>query len=307
MIDGEYFEGTMGQITDFLGRAHVPWLVAAVLLHVGGQVCRGLAWHGVLAASWPGLRRRRVCAWHVCGAGMTGVVSGRGGDLIRVALARRELPRATCPAIAGTLVAEGSFEVLSGIALGLAAMWIGVGSLASPSPLVVAIAIGVAGLTGLAATRSTRIRRVVAEVGRGLRVLRDRRRFLRLVLPWQMAGRFLRLAAIACFLSAFGLPAAPAMIVAACVAQGSANVLPIPGAGVATAGAALLVALPMAAGHTLDAGSIAALAVTQTAVLTAVGLTSSLGLLAVLFRARTPAALVRAARALAPRTADATS
>jgi hypothetical protein len=172
---------------------------------------------------------------------------------------------------------------------------------------VVAIAIGVAGLTGLAATRSTRIRRVVAEVGRGLRVLRDRRRFLRLVLPWQMAGRFLRLAAIACFLSAFGLPAAPAMIVAACVAQGSANVLPIPGAGVATAGAALLVALPMAAGHTLDAGSIAALAVTQTAVLTAVGLTSSLGLLAVLFRARTPAALVRAARALAPRTADATS
>src|SRR2546421_11451766 len=174
---------------DLVGRAQVAWLVAAVLLHVAGQVCRGMAWHGVLSTSWANLRRRRVCAWHVCGAGLTGFISGRGGDVVRIGLARRELPGATCPAIAGTLVAEGSFEVLSGIALAIAAASIGVGSLAAPPVALVVAAGGMITLAAVLATRSTRVRRFFAELVVGLRALRDRRRFARVVLPWQVAGR----------------------------------------------------------------------------------------------------------------------
>ena len=71
--------------------AQIGWLVLAVVLHVCGQVSRGVAWRGVLAATWPEVTRRRVCAWYVCGAGISGVLSPRGGDAVRVTLARREL------------------------------------------------------------------------------------------------------------------------------------------------------------------------------------------------------------------------
>src|SRR5918996_608567 len=78
------------RLLDALAGAHVGLLAAAVALHVAGQVCRGLAWRGVLAAAFPGVTRRHACAWHVCGAGLSGVLSARGGDAVRIALARRE-------------------------------------------------------------------------------------------------------------------------------------------------------------------------------------------------------------------------
>jgi Lysylphosphatidylglycerol synthase TM region len=290
---------------DRLTDANVGWLAAALVLHVCGQACRGLAWRGVLNAAWPGVTRRRACAWHICGAGLTGVLSVRGGDAVRMALAKRELPEATWPALAGSLAVEGSFEVVCGVALALVAASIGIGSVGAPSPALIAGAGGAAALIALLAVRSDRVRRLVREVRRGFAVLGDRRCWLREVLPWQVGARCLRFTAVACFLLAFGLPAAPAVVVAACAAQGSGALLPLPGAGPATWAAALVVALPIAAGHPIDEGSVAALAVVQPLMLTIVGVTASIGLLVVLCGARTPRALVRAVRALRPQPAAA--
>jgi hypothetical protein len=285
--------------------AHVGWLLAAVCLHVAGQLSRGLAWGAVLDAAWPGVSLRRACAWHVCGAGLTGVLSPRGGDVVRIGLAKRELSGATWPALAGTLAAEGSFELASGMVLAVAALGIGVGGLHAPSPeLIGSVAVAAVVLT-LMAHRSPRLRRVVSEVGRGLAVLREPGRFVRRVLPWQIAGRLLRLASLGCFLLAFGLPAAPAVILAASIAQGSGRLLPIPGAGTAAAAGALLAVLPVAAGHPVAAGAVGALAVTQPALLTLLGITVSLALLAVLLGAHTPRALMRAARSLSAQPAAA--
>src|SRR5215218_8060061 len=88
-------------LTDVLAGTGLWWLMAAVTLHVCGQLARGLAWRGVLVASWPGVSRTRACGWYVCGAGLTGVLSARGGDAVRMALAKRELRTATWPALAG--------------------------------------------------------------------------------------------------------------------------------------------------------------------------------------------------------------
>ena len=291
----------MDRLTD----AKLGWLTAALLLHVCGQACRGLAWRGVLNAAWPGVTRRRVCAWHICGAGLTGVLSVRGGDAVRMALAKRELPGASWAALAGTLAVEGSFEVACGLVLTFAAAWLGVSTLGTPSPAVFVAAAAACALIAVLAFRSTRVRGVVREVRRGFAVLQDRRRWLREVLPWQVAARLLRFAAMACFLLAFGLPAAPAVVIAACAAQGSGALLPLPGAGPATVAGALLVALPIAAGHPVDAGSVAALAVVQPASLTIIGVTASTAMLAVLLGARSPRALVRAVRALRPQPAPA--
>jgi hypothetical protein len=142
------------------------------------------------------------------------------------------------------------------------------------------------------------VRRLGAEVVRGLAVLRRPRCWARSVLPWQLAARTLRLGAATCFLLAFGLPTAPAVVLAACAAQGSGAVLPVPGAGPATVAGALLVALPVAAGHPVDPGAVAGLALVQPAALTAAGVVLSVALLGGLCGARTPRALAHAVRSL---------
>lgn len=292
-------------LADAVSDAQVGWLVAAVALHVAGQLSRGLAWGGVLHAAWGDVSPRRACAWYVCGAGLTGVLSARGGDAVRMGLAKRGLPEATWPALGGTLAAEGSFELVSGVALALVALGVGVGGLHVPSPWVVGAVLAAATAVALLAARSPWLRRVTSEVGHGMAVLRKPRQFCCRVLPWQVAGRLLRLASLGCFLHAFGLPAGPMVVIAATVVQGSGRWLPIPGAGTAAAAAALLATLPVAAGHSVDAGAVGALAIAQPAVLTIVGVTVSLALLGGLLGVRTPRALVRAARSLTPQPAAA--
>jgi hypothetical protein len=90
-----------------------------------------------------------------------------------------------------------------------------------------------------------------------------------------------------------------------CAAQGAGGALPLPAAGPATVAAGLLVAVPMAAGHPVDAAAVAALAMVWPVTLTAVGVTLSTVLLAGLSGARTPRALLRAALALRARPAPA--
>ena len=284
--------------------AQIGWLVLAVVLHVCGQVSRGVAWRGVLAATWPDVTRRRACAWYVCGAGLSGVLSPRGGDAVRVTLARRELRDATWPALTGTLCAEASFETISGLTMMLAAVALGVGSLHAPPVALLAAAALAAPAAALLAARSARVRRTVREVGRGAAVLRRPGHCARHVLPYQAGARVLRLGSAACFLLAFGLPVAPAIVVAAVLAQGSGAAVPIPGAGLAAIGAALLVALPFAAGHPLDGGALASLAVVWPVTLTRRG-RGHLGRPARAPVRRTHAAGARARRALAAATARA--
>jgi hypothetical protein len=293
------------RLLDALASADAGLLVVAVALHVSAQVCRGLAWRGVLAAVWPEVTRRRACAWHVCGAGLSGALSARGADTVRIVLARRELPDATCAALAGTLVAEGSLQSVCGLVVGLVALSLGAGSLdAPPAGVLAAVAVG-ASVAAIMGARSSRVRRIATEIGRGLRVIRRPRHWGTQVLPWQVSERLFRTASAACFLLAFGLPATPAVVLAAWAAQGSGGILPVPGAGPAAAGAALLIAVPMAAGQAVAPSAVVALAIAQPAVLTAVGLMTSAALLAALPGACSPLALVRAARALRPRPAPA--
>jgi hypothetical protein len=234
------------------------------------------------------------------------VLSPRGGDAVRVTLARRELRDATWPALAGTLCAEASFETVSGLTMVLAGVALGVGGLHAPPVALLAGAALAAAAVALLAARSARVRRTVREVGRGAAVLRRPGHCARHVLPFQAGARVLRLGSATCFLLAFGLPVAPAIVVAGVLAQGSGAAVPLPGAGPAAIGATLLVALPFAAGHALDGGALASLAVVWPAAITVVGVAISLALLARLSGARTPRALVRAARALRAHPAPAT-
>ena len=203
--------------------AQIGWLVLAVVLHVCGQVSRGVAWRGVLAATWPEVTRRRACAWYVCGA---------GPQRRALPARRRRRPRDAGQARAaatprgrrspGRSARRRSFETVSGLTMMLAAVALGVGSLHAPSGRA---ARGRRGSRRrrwrCLAARSARVRRTVREVGRGAAVLRRPGHCARHVLPFQAGARVLRLGSATCFLLAFGLPVAPAIVVAAVLAQGS--------------------------------------------------------------------------------------
>src|SRR3954453_19606390 len=278
--------GAADRLLDALAGAHAGLPAPAVALHAGGRLSPGLAGRGVLGAAWPAVTRRRACAWHVCGAGLSGVLSARGGDAVRIALARRQLDGATWPALAGTLAAEGSFETVFALVVALLAVGFGVGSLALPSALLLAGLVVAPAILVLVGARSARVRGLAGEVGRGLAIVRRPRCWAMCVLPWQVTARVLRLGSATCFLLAFGLPAAPAVVLAACAAQGSGGILPLPGAGPATIAAALLVALPIAAGHPVDPAAFAPLAVVWPSAPAAVGVPISTVLRAALSGAR---------------------
>src|SRR5829696_3580673 len=103
-----------------MGEAAAGWLVLGVALHLGNQVARGRGWYALLRTACdpaPGLRRRDAIAAWIAGAGAGGLASARGGDAVRVLLLRRRAPEASCPLLAGTLVAEGAGEMVTGALL----------------------------------------------------------------------------------------------------------------------------------------------------------------------------------------------
>jgi len=270
-------ERALSGLAESVAGADPRWLAVGVLLHLANQVTRGRGWYALLRTATdadPRLRRCDAVAAWVAGAGAGGVASARGGDAVRVLLLRRRLGGAGCPLLAGTLVAEGAGEIAVGVAVLAVALAIGTGPALGASAstvLCLLAAAAVAGATVAATRRFARLRRIAAGVGRGCAPLRAPRAYAREVLPWQLASRACRLAALGCFLAAFGLPATPAAVLLVAFAQGSSRLLPFAPASVA-AGAALLAAtFGSVTGEAVAAGQLAAFFVGTSTLLTVVG------------------------------------
>jgi uncharacterized membrane protein YbhN (UPF0104 family) len=255
------------------------WLVLGVALHLANQVARGRGWYAVVrtaSAEGQAPRRRDVVAAWIAGAGAGGVVSARGGDAVRVLLLARRMPGEGCSGalLTGTLVAEAAGECALGAAVLLLALAAGVGPELGPSTASVVLVLG--GLLAalgvfLLGRRIGRVRRFLTRAGHGCVALRDPRAYARGVLPWQLASRLLRIAALACFLAAFGLPATPVAVLLVVFAQTSGRLVPFSPASVG-AGAAILAATFQPITHsTVPAAQIAAFFMGTSAVLTVVG------------------------------------
>jgi Lysylphosphatidylglycerol synthase TM region len=257
------------------GVAHVApaWLALGVALHLLNQIARARGWHAVVHAATPGTgaRRRDVTAAWVAGAGAGGLLSARGGDALRVFLLGRRLPDAPWSLLAGTLVAEGAGEMLLGVGLLAVAAGLGAGPrLGAPDPLVLA---GVAALAvaALLAGRRRRVRALACRVVRGCALLGAPRCYARRVVPWQLASRACRLAALACFLIAFGLPATPAAVLLVTFAQTGGRLIPFGPAAVGAGVAVLAATFEPVTGTAVPFDRVAAFFLGTSTVLTLVG------------------------------------
>src|SRR5829696_8949990 len=207
-------ERALAGLVDAVAGVAPGWLVLGVALHLANQVARGRGWYAVVRTACgeePAPRRRDVLAAWVAGAGAGGIVSARGGDAVRVLLLARRMPgKGNGALLTGTLVAETAGESALGAAMLAVALAFGVGPTLGPSTsIVLYVLAGVLAVTGvvLLGRRHPRVRGFLTRVGCGCSPLRSPRRYARDVLPWQLASRVLRLASLACFLVAFGLPA----------------------------------------------------------------------------------------------------
>jgi hypothetical protein len=168
------------------------------------------AWHAALAETAPQLRYRDVVLAHLGGAGFNGVIPAHGGDAVKLALLKRRAPEAPLGQLLGSLGPPAALEALLTALLLAWAVATGVVEMPSPGviplPLVGAAAALAAGLLWLLARKAPKLLR---DVRTGMTALRRPGDLLRNVLPWVLAARAFRFAAIACFLAAVGLSATP--------------------------------------------------------------------------------------------------
>ncbi len=281
------------------------WLALGVALHLLGQLARAQAWYGVLATTWPAsaVPRRPVLAAHVGCSGLGELLSPRGADLLRLAVVRRRLGRGpiTFPALAGTVIVEGTLETVVGVGLTAWVVSLGLERTGAGGGLAPVLLIGGAALGALGLLRSRwreRLARIARELTRGLAVLGRPRAFVTRVLTWQALSRMLRLAALACFLAAFALPATASAVALLAVVVGSGRALPLPAIGTGAAAGLLVASFAAVTGIAGRGTDVAALALVMPALLAVLGLALAVPLLGGVLGVRSPRRLLAALRGL---------
>jgi hypothetical protein len=121
-----------------------------------------------------------------------------------------------------------------------------------------------------------RARAFVARVAAGCAMLRSPGSYAVRVLPWQLASRLLRLAALGCFATAFGVPATPLAVLLVVFAQTSGRLVPFGPAAVGASVAMLAATFEPITGTAVPAARLAEFFVGTSTVLTVVGTVLSL-------------------------------
>lgn len=280
------------------------FLAAALALQLATLAFRAFAWRNVLAAAYP---ERRIPVFSVAcsyaaGVALNAFLPARGGEIAKIALVRARIPGSSIPTIAASLSVVMLLDAVLGAAL-VGSLW-ATGVLpalpALPSlpaagllPIVAGFAAAALVAVGFTARRLTgAFRRFLASAVRGLAILRSPVRFVRTVLPFQLAAWACRIGVVFLVLQAFRIDAGLTTASLIVVLNGLSTAVPVPGGagsqqvlatyalqGIVSAAAAVSFSLSMQVGITV--------------VNTAVGLTAAM----LLFRTLRPVAAVRAARA----------
>lgn len=248
------FRAFFDQLTSI---ALIP-LSLAILCQLGRIASRATAWRNIVAAAYPDVtvRWRDVFGAYAAGVGLNAIVPGRGGDLLRLYIARHRIEGSSYPTLGSSLIVETVFDSAVGILLLGWALSAGILPGRSVLPHMPGIdwlwvfhnpraAAGMLFLALVAATilAITGVRKVTAfweRVRQGLAILTEPRRYLRRVVPWQALDWAFRLTAIFFFLRAFGIPADIHNVFVVQVAQTLSTLLPLTPAGIGTEQALLV-------------------------------------------------------------------
>jgi uncharacterized membrane protein YbhN (UPF0104 family) len=211
-------------VLDAASQAQPGWLLIALLVHSVSILCRARIWQLLLRAALPqqAVSFRAALAPYLGSVAANVVAPLRGGDAVRIALARRTLPEARSVAVLATLAAEAIPGLIVVPLLCAVALLLGV---LPVSPVLAALVMAGGAALALAAWRVSRLvgfrrrggrlGRVLADLASGLRLVGSPVRFARTVGPLTALDWTLRVAMISCLLAAFhlGLDTAAAVAV----------------------------------------------------------------------------------------------
>jgi uncharacterized membrane protein YbhN (UPF0104 family) len=237
-------------VSVFFGEiASVSWgaLAIAVGFHIAKVLLRTVAWRNILRAAYPRERipLTPVAGAYVAGVGVNSIVPGRGGDVVKLYLVHRRLPGATYTTLASTLFTETLLDFVLATAFFLWALSIGVvPSVHTPSfDWGWLFRQGMAGATIVALLTLAAIwfswkwshsEGFKTRIGAGVAILRDRRRYGREVVSWQLASWVCRIASLFWFLRAFHVKATAHNALLAQVADSLSTLLPFSPGGAGT-------------------------------------------------------------------------
>ena len=280
--------------------ASVAWgpLVLAVLLHVTRLALRVRAWQNILRAALPASRVPYgiVFGSYVAGVGVNSILPARGGDVVKVYIAKHRLKEASYPALASTLVVETLFDFVVATALfiyalslgllpgvpdlprGLAFDWSFVVRHPRLSIFLLCVLLGLV-IAGVA-WASRRVTEFRDKLAHGFAILKDKRAYLRDVVSWQAASWLARAFCIFFFLQAFHVDAGVQTVIAVLVVQGISTVLPFTPGGAGTQQAVLVFALR----GTATASAVLAFSVGMQLVIVAVNVVLGFGAIAIMLR-----------------------
>ena len=227
-----------------------------VACHVLRLLAVSRAWRNIIKGAYPKERVpwRSVVGAIFAGVGVNAVIPARGGDAVRIVLAKRAVHGSTYTTITATLVLLTAFDfvVASSLVLWAAVQGLLPGSdvlgpsfdfgwaFHNPGTFLKAIGIVLLVLLVIVLWFAEQIADFRHRIAQGFSILRDKRAYLRRVALWQAVDWSLRIVAVLFFLEAFGLPATLHNALLVQVSAGLASLLPISPSGIGTEQAFLL-------------------------------------------------------------------
>jgi glycosyltransferase 2 family protein len=248
---GEFFHA-LRVFLDHL--ASVSWaaLAIALLLHFAKVAVRTVAWRNIIQAAYPQTRvpLPPVFGAYVAGVGINSIAPARVGDLVKLYLVRQKISGTTYTTLASTLFAETLVDLVLAGAIFIWALTQGVLPGLNVLPNVPAfdwgwllrherltatvVALLVLGILWFVWWASRHIEGFKQRVGAGLAILRDRPRYLREVVSWQVLSWVFRIASLFFFLRAFHVRATVHNSLLAQTVDSLATLLPFSPGGAGT-------------------------------------------------------------------------
>jgi uncharacterized membrane protein YbhN (UPF0104 family) len=245
---------------DHLTSVDFKWLAIGILCHLAKLVAVSRAWTNIIRAAYPDRRVRwpQMFGSYVAGTGVNALIPARGGDVVRLYLAKHRIEGSTYTTLVSTSLLQTLFDMA---VAGCIVLWAitqhvlpGTQVIRSPSlpsldwgwafrhPTAGLILVGLLLLLGtaLVAWIAERVDEFRAKVAQGFAAFRDRSYYLRSVVPWQVLDWSLRLATVFFFLRAFGIPATLHNALLVQVSQSLATIFPVSPAGIGTEQALLV-------------------------------------------------------------------
>jgi uncharacterized membrane protein YbhN (UPF0104 family) len=233
----------IGVFFDHLASVEWKWLALGILCHLCKLLAVSRAWRNIIHAAYPDtpVLWRQMFGAYVAGTGVNAVIPARGGDVVRLYLAKHRIEGSTYTTLVSTSLLQTLFDMA---VAGCLVLWAltqhalpGIGVLKSPGlpsldygwafrhPTAGLILFGLLLIfgTALVAWVAERVEQFKAKVAQGFAAFRDRSYYLRHV-----------------FLRAFGIPATLHNALLVQVSQSLATILPVSPAGIGTEQALLV-------------------------------------------------------------------